>query len=114
VLYKPILKTPWSPKVSRYRKNIAATKTLQMNQSPYSPLFGKHLRLEHYDVAARHGEIAGANMAGAQERFNDVPHYFSSMFKLRIEAGEIQHSETRSSDAVSLTSTTRAGKSTST
>jgi NADPH-dependent 2,4-dienoyl-CoA reductase/sulfur reductase-like enzyme len=51
----------------------------------YSTLFGKHLRLEHYDVAARQGEIAGANMAGAQDRFNELPHFFSSMFKLRIE-----------------------------
>jgi len=51
----------------------------------YSPLFGKHLRLEHYDVAAKHGEVAGANMAGAQETFNELPHFFSSMFKLRIE-----------------------------
>jgi 3-phenylpropionate/trans-cinnamate dioxygenase ferredoxin reductase subunit len=51
----------------------------------YSPLFGKHLRLEHYDVAAKHGEVAGANMAGGQERFTELPHFFSSMFKLRIE-----------------------------
>jgi len=51
----------------------------------YSPLYGKRLRLEHYDVALRHGEVAGANMAGAQERFIDLPHFFSSMFKLRIE-----------------------------
>ena len=51
----------------------------------YSPLYGKHLRLEHYDVAVKHGEIAGANMAGAQERCIDLPHFFSTMFKLRIE-----------------------------
>ena len=51
----------------------------------YSPLYAKHLRLEHYDVALKHGQIAGANMAGAQERFIDLPHFFSSMFKLRIE-----------------------------
>jgi NAD(P)H-nitrite reductase large subunit len=51
----------------------------------YNPLFGKHLRLEHYDVAAKHGEVAGANMAGGQEKFTDLPHFFSSMFKLRIE-----------------------------
>jgi 3-phenylpropionate/trans-cinnamate dioxygenase ferredoxin reductase component len=51
----------------------------------YSPLFGRHLRLEHYDVAAKHGEVAGANMAGGQERFTELPHFFSSMFKLRIE-----------------------------
>jgi NADPH-dependent 2,4-dienoyl-CoA reductase/sulfur reductase-like enzyme len=51
----------------------------------YSPLFGKRLRLEHYEVAAKHGEVAGANMAGGQEKFTELPHFFSSMFKLRIE-----------------------------
>jgi NADPH-dependent 2,4-dienoyl-CoA reductase/sulfur reductase-like enzyme len=52
----------------------------------YTPVFGKHLRLEHYDIAAKHGEIAGANMAGGQETFNELPHFFSFMFKLRVEA----------------------------
>jgi len=51
----------------------------------YSPVFDKHLRLEHYDAAAKHGKVAGANMTGAQERFIELPHFFSSMFKLRIE-----------------------------
>lgn len=51
----------------------------------YSPLFARHLRLEHYDVAARHGEVAGANMAGAQESFIELPHFFSTMFRVRIE-----------------------------
>jgi 3-phenylpropionate/trans-cinnamate dioxygenase ferredoxin reductase subunit len=51
----------------------------------YSPLFGKHLRLEHYDVAVKHGQVAGANMAGAQEKFTELPYFFSFMFKLRTE-----------------------------
>ena len=51
----------------------------------YTPVFGKHLRLEHYDVAAKHGEVAGANMAGGQETFSELPHFFSFMFKLRVE-----------------------------
>jgi 3-phenylpropionate/trans-cinnamate dioxygenase ferredoxin reductase subunit len=51
----------------------------------YSPVFHKHLRVEHYDVAAKHGEVAGANMAGGQETFAELPHFFSSVFKLRVE-----------------------------
>jgi 3-phenylpropionate/trans-cinnamate dioxygenase ferredoxin reductase subunit len=31
----------------------------------YSPIFKRHLRLEHYDIAVKHGKIAGLNMAGA-------------------------------------------------
>ena len=51
----------------------------------YSPVFAKHLRLEHYDVAVKHGQVAGANMAGGQERFTELPYFFSFMFKLRTE-----------------------------
>jgi 3-phenylpropionate/trans-cinnamate dioxygenase ferredoxin reductase subunit len=51
----------------------------------YSPVFAKHLRLEHYDVAVKHGQIAGANMVGAQERFTELPYFFSFIFKLRTE-----------------------------
>lgn len=51
----------------------------------YSPVFAKHLRLEHYDVAVKHGQVAGANMAGGQEKFAELPYFFSFMFKLRTE-----------------------------
>ncbi len=51
----------------------------------YSPIFEKHLRLEHYDVAVKHGQLAGANMAGAKERFAELPYFFSFMFDLRTE-----------------------------
>lgn len=33
----------------------------------YSPIFGRQIRLEHYDVAVNHGNVAGANMAGGRE-----------------------------------------------
>ncbi len=50
----------------------------------YSPLFEKHLRVEHYDVAVRHGKVAGANMAGGSQAFTELPYFFSDMFELRI------------------------------
>lgn len=50
----------------------------------YAPVFERHLRVEHYDVAVRHGKIAGANMAGADASFNDLPYFFSDLFELRI------------------------------
>ncbi len=50
-----------------------------------SPVFKKHLRVEHYDVAVKHGRLAGANMAGAHESFMELPYFFSYLFKLRIE-----------------------------
>ncbi len=48
----------------------------------YSPLYGRHLRVEHYDVAVKHGRIAGANMTGDSQVFNEPPHFFSFMFDL--------------------------------
>ncbi|MGI0045604.1 MAG: NAD(P)/FAD-dependent oxidoreductase [Nitrosotalea sp.] len=50
----------------------------------YSPIFGRHMRLEHYDLAIRHGKIAGANMAGQLEPMTDLPYFFSFMFDIRI------------------------------
>ncbi len=50
----------------------------------YAPVFERHLRVEHYDVAVRHGKVAGANMAGAAQSFTELPYFFSDMFELRI------------------------------
>jgi 3-phenylpropionate/trans-cinnamate dioxygenase ferredoxin reductase subunit len=50
----------------------------------YAPVFERHLRVEHYDVAVRHGKVAGANMAGAAVAFTDLPYFFSDMFELHI------------------------------
>ncbi len=50
----------------------------------YAPVFERHLRVEHYDVAVRHGKVAGANMAGDRVEFTDLPYFFSDMFELRI------------------------------
>ncbi|MBI4258753.1 MAG: FAD-dependent oxidoreductase [Thaumarchaeota archaeon] len=50
----------------------------------YSPVFSRQLRVEHYDVAVKHGEIAGANMAGGNAVFNEVPYFFSHMFDMKI------------------------------
>jgi 3-phenylpropionate/trans-cinnamate dioxygenase ferredoxin reductase subunit len=50
----------------------------------YSPLYERHLRVEHYDVAVRHGKVVGANMAGGETAFTDLPYFFSDLFELRI------------------------------
>jgi NADPH-dependent 2,4-dienoyl-CoA reductase/sulfur reductase-like enzyme len=50
----------------------------------YSPLFKHHMRLEHYDVAVKHGKTAGANMAGERRSFSDLPYFFSFMFEMNI------------------------------
>lgn len=52
----------------------------------YSPVFCRHMRLEHYDLAVKHGRLAGENMAGKSKPFEEIPYFFSFMFDIRIEA----------------------------
>ena len=51
----------------------------------YSPTLGRHLRVEHYDVALQHGRTAGANMAGARVTYTELPYFFSHMGALHID-----------------------------
>ena len=58
----------------------------------YSPLYERHLRVEHWDVADKHGHLAGTNMAreaaGHPERreaFDEPPYFFSDLFDLAME-----------------------------
>ena len=56
----------------------------------YSPTLGRHLRVEHYDVALQHGRTAGANMAGASMAgarlaYTELPYFFSHMGALHVD-----------------------------
>ena len=51
----------------------------------HSPTLGRHLRVEHYDVALQHGRTAGANMAGARLAYTELPYFFSHMGDLHID-----------------------------
>ena len=51
----------------------------------YSPVFGRHMRLEHYDLAVKQGRLAGENMTRKTKPFEDLPYFFSFMFDVRIE-----------------------------
>ena len=50
----------------------------------YSPPLGRHLRVEHYDVALQHGRLAGANMTGERRAYTELPYFFSFMGELHI------------------------------
>ncbi len=41
------------------------------------PILGKQWRVEHWNNALWHGEIAGANMAGGRVAYDHIPHFFS-------------------------------------
>ncbi len=56
---------------------------------PYLAL-GTRVRVEHEDHANTHGRVAGANMAGAEIRYDHLPFFYSDMFDLGYEAvGEV-------------------------
>ena len=66
----------------------------------YSPLYGKHLRVEHYEVAEHplfgririehwaealnQGLLAGRNLAGSGGRYDRIPYFFSDQFDLSL------------------------------
>ena len=56
---------------------------------PYLAL-GTRVRVEHEDHANTHGRVVGANMAGAEIRYDHLPFFYSDMFDLGYEAvGEV-------------------------
>jgi NADPH-dependent 2,4-dienoyl-CoA reductase/sulfur reductase-like enzyme len=56
----------------------------------YNPALGKRIRVEHEDNANTMGRFAGRNMAGASERYDYLPSFYSDMFELGYEAvGEL-------------------------
>lgn len=56
----------------------------------YSKDLNKWLNFEHEDNANTTGQIAGRNMAGANERFEHLSYFYSDMFDLGYEAvGEL-------------------------
>lgn len=56
----------------------------------YSAALGKRVRVEHEDNSNVMGAIAGKNMAGANEKYNYLPFFYSDLFDLGYEAvGEL-------------------------
>jgi 3-phenylpropionate/trans-cinnamate dioxygenase ferredoxin reductase subunit len=55
-----------------------------------NPALGKRMRVEHEDNANTMGRIAGLNLAGAGERYDHLPMFYSDLFDLGYEAvGEL-------------------------
>lgn len=56
----------------------------------YKPLLEKRMRIEHEDNSNSMGRAAGRNMAGANEKFEYQPYFYSDLFDLGYEAvGEL-------------------------
>ena len=44
------------------------------------PLSGEPIRIEHWRLAQQHGRVAAANMAGAEQRFDQVPFFWTRQY----------------------------------
>ncbi|MBV8781476.1 MAG: hypothetical protein JO353_08775, partial [Phycisphaerae bacterium] len=49
------------------------------------PLFDKHRVIDHIDHARITGDIAGSNMAGGEERYSQLNHFWSEILDRRID-----------------------------
>lgn len=52
----------------------------------HNPFLDQRMRVEHEDNALTMGEMAGRNMAGAEETYRHLPYFYSDLFNLGYEA----------------------------
>jgi 3-phenylpropionate/trans-cinnamate dioxygenase ferredoxin reductase subunit len=51
----------------------------------FHPLFGRHIRVEHWQNALSHGATAGRSMAGKGTPYNDIPWFWSDQYDLNLQ-----------------------------
>lgn len=51
----------------------------------FSPMYGQHIRVEHFQTAQRQGFAVGRAMAGTGEPYSEVPWFWSDQYDLNLQ-----------------------------
>lgn len=51
----------------------------------FHPVFGRHIRVEHWQNAMRHGDTAARNMLGERITYDDIPWFWSDQYDANIQ-----------------------------
>jgi 3-phenylpropionate/trans-cinnamate dioxygenase ferredoxin reductase subunit len=51
----------------------------------FHPVFGRHIRIEHWQNAMRHGDNASRNMLGERIAYDDIPWFWSDQYDANIQ-----------------------------
>jgi 3-phenylpropionate/trans-cinnamate dioxygenase ferredoxin reductase subunit len=51
----------------------------------FHPLYGTHIRVEHFQTSQRQGFAVGRTMAGAAQAYDEVPWFWSDQYDLNIQ-----------------------------
>lgn len=51
----------------------------------YSPFYGTHIRVEHFQTSQRQGFAVGRAMAGASEPYREVPWFWSDQYDMNLQ-----------------------------
>jgi 3-phenylpropionate/trans-cinnamate dioxygenase ferredoxin reductase subunit len=49
------------------------------------PVLGRRVRVEHWDTAIQQAKVAARNLAGAEERYEKLPYFFTDQYSLGME-----------------------------
>jgi 3-phenylpropionate/trans-cinnamate dioxygenase ferredoxin reductase component len=49
------------------------------------PVFGRHLRVEHWQVAQKHGAACGAAIAGEPKPYDELPWFWSDQYDINLQ-----------------------------
>ncbi len=69
------------------RTNVAGIYAAGDNANHYHPLFGRHIRVEHWQNALKQGAAAARSMLGRGAPYDEVPWFWSDQYDVNLQYG---------------------------